>query len=176
MTAMRSQVAPTRGFSIRRLRTFILVALVAGVSVFTGVMFTLVQSLSERFGPQVQADLEWRALRGAQELSRTADIGLAVSDAAMVTEPFGVYASSSDIQAIVAIDSAGGVVARHGAIASIEPVLAAAGAIEIATAANRGTTFRFQFPGGAAPILPVRVPTQPIRSKPSSGGGASVRS
>jgi hypothetical protein len=75
---------------IRRQRALILIALVAGIAVFTGVMFTLVQKLSRRFGPQVQADLEWRAERGAQELANVADVGLAVSDAAMVKESFGV--------------------------------------------------------------------------------------
>jgi two-component system chemotaxis sensor kinase CheA len=114
------------GFSIRRLRTLILIALVAGVAVFTGVMFTLVQSLSERFGPQVAADLEWRALRGAQELAKTADVGLAVSDTAMVKESFAAYVGSSDVQAIVAVDAQGQVVARHGTIDSVAPVFAAA--------------------------------------------------
>jgi len=124
---MSSHVNSAAGsaFSIRRLRTFILIALVAGVTVLTGIMFTLVQSLSQRFGPQVAADLEWRALRGAQELSKTADLGLAVSDTAMVTESFGAYAESSDVQAIVAEDAQGKRVASHGAIAAIAPVFAA---------------------------------------------------
>jgi two-component system chemotaxis sensor kinase CheA len=100
-------------FSISRLRTFILVALVAGVALFTGVMLTLVQSLSDRFGPQVAADLEWRALRGAQELSKTADVGLAVSDTAMVQESFGAYAQSADVAAILAIDAQSKLVASH---------------------------------------------------------------
>jgi HPt (histidine-containing phosphotransfer) domain-containing protein len=112
-------------FSIRRLRTLILIALVAGVAGITGVMFTLVRSLSERFGPQVEADLAWRALRGAQELARTADLGLAMSDAAMVEEAFGPYAKSSDVQAIVAVDAKDQVVVTHGEIAAIEPVFAA---------------------------------------------------
>ena len=112
-------------FSIRKLRTLILIALVTGVAVFTGVMFTLVQSLSERFGPQVVADLEWRAMRGAQELVRTADVGLAVSDTAMVKESFGAYAQSADVQAIIAVDAKSEVIARHGQLAAIEPVFAA---------------------------------------------------
>jgi two-component system, chemotaxis family, sensor kinase CheA len=115
----------TSALSIRRLRTYILIALIAGVAIFTAVMFTLVQSLSERFGPQVAADLEWRALRGAQELSYKADLGLAVSDQSMVQETFGPYATSLDVQAIVALDAHGKVVATHGAFASIDRVLAA---------------------------------------------------
>jgi two-component system, chemotaxis family, sensor kinase CheA len=122
---MTPQAQSKPALSIRRLRTYILIALILGVAVFTAVMFTLVQSLSERFGPQVEADLEWRALRGAQELSNTADVGLAVSDTAMVQESFGPYAGSRDIQAIVAVDAHGKVVATHGTFASIDRVFAA---------------------------------------------------
>ncbi|CAN5590579.1 hypothetical protein BH11MYX1_BH11MYX1_16660 [soil metagenome] len=108
---MKRSSAPT---SIRRLRTLILVALVVGISIFTGVMFTLVTRLSERFGPEVQADLDWRAERGAQELARSADLGLAVSDKAMVEEAFGAFAKSSDVMAIVAVGAGDAVIARQG--------------------------------------------------------------
>jgi len=111
--------------SIRRLRTFILIALVVGFAGFTGFMFTLVQSLSQRFGPQVEDDLAWRALRGAQELAKTSDLGLAVSDAPMVKESFGAYAESSDVLGIAALDARNAVVASHGAIASAATVFAA---------------------------------------------------
>lgn len=103
--------------SIRRLRVGFLIALVVGLALFTGVMLALVTNLSERFGPEVRADLEWRALRGAQELARATDVGLAVDDEALVTQGFGVHAESPDVQAIVAIDVEGKVVARHGEIA-----------------------------------------------------------
>jgi two-component system chemotaxis sensor kinase CheA len=123
MTAKAAGAAGS--FSIRRLRTFILIALVAGVTGFTALMFILVQGLSERFGPQVQADLEWRALRGAQELAKTADLGLAMNDASTVVEAFGPYAQASDVQAIVAVDAKDQPVARHGKVDSIAPVFAA---------------------------------------------------
>lgn len=115
----------TMSTSLGRLRVLILVALVVGLTIFTGVMFSLVQRLSERFGPQVKADLEWRAERGAQELSKTADLGLAMSDKSMVKDSFGVYATSSDVLAIVAVDAADHVVAQHGTFAGIALVLAA---------------------------------------------------
>jgi two-component system chemotaxis sensor kinase CheA len=114
-----------KALSLHQLRTLILVALVIGVTVFTGIVVTLVHSLSERFGPQVEADLEWRALRGASELARTADLGLAVSDRAMVQESFGAYVGSSDVQAIVAMDAHGQVVASHGTAPEISDVFAA---------------------------------------------------
>ncbi len=101
-------------FSIRKLRNLILVVLVGGVSVYTGVMFSLAQRLSDRFGPQVRGDLEWRTQRGAQELARAADLGLAIGDRALVEKSFGVYAESKDVQAIVAVGVDGKVVAQHG--------------------------------------------------------------
>ncbi len=106
--------ADKKNFSIRKLRNLILVALVVAVSVYTAVMFSLAQRLSERFGPQVRADLEWRTQRGAQELARAADLGLAIGDRAMVEKSFGVYAQSKDVQAIVAVGTDGKVIAQHG--------------------------------------------------------------
>ncbi|HEX5660886.1 MAG TPA: ATP-binding protein [Polyangiales bacterium] len=101
-------------FSITKLRNLILVALVVGVALYTGVMFSLAQRLSERFGPQVASDLEWRVQRGAQELARAADLGIAINDQALVQSAFGVYATSKDVQAIVAVDTQGNLIATHG--------------------------------------------------------------
>jgi hypothetical protein len=110
----QAATAGTTGLSISRLRTLILVALVIGISIYTAVMFSLVQKLADRFGPQVRADLEWRALRGSQELAKTADLGLVMSDGAMVKESFGAYAQSSDVAAIIARDASDALVAQHG--------------------------------------------------------------
>jgi signal transduction histidine kinase len=106
---------PTQSkFSITKLRNIILVVLVIAVAAYTGVMFSLAQRLSERFGPQVAADLEWRVQRGAQELARAADLGIAINDPALVKSAFGVYATSKDVRAIVAADTTGNVIAKHG--------------------------------------------------------------
>jgi two-component system, chemotaxis family, sensor kinase CheA len=103
-----------KSFSVRRLRNLILLCLVLGLGAYTAVMFSLSRQLSQRFGPQVRADLEWRAMRGAQELARTADLGLAVSDRDIVLSAFGVHAQSEDVRSIVAVDRDGAVVAQHG--------------------------------------------------------------
>lgn len=103
-----------RSFSINKLRNLILVCMVVGVAVYTGIMFSLAQRLSDRFGPQVRADLEWRVQRGAQELARACELGLAVADAELVHKCFGAYALSKDVQAIVAVDVAGKPIAQHG--------------------------------------------------------------
>jgi two-component system chemotaxis sensor kinase CheA len=111
---MSEQAKQSKSFSITKLRNLILVALVVGVALYTGVMFSLAQRLSERFGPQVQADLEWRVQRGAQELARAADLGIAINDPSLVKSAFGVYATSKDVQALVAVDNAGTLIAQHG--------------------------------------------------------------
>jgi two-component system, chemotaxis family, sensor kinase CheA len=102
--------------SIPKLRNLIIVCLVIGVAAYTAVMFLLADRLSQRFGPQVRIDLEWRVQRGAQELARAADLGLAVSDSEIVTQAFGVYAHSEDVLAIVAVDTTGATVAQHGKV------------------------------------------------------------
>jgi HPt (histidine-containing phosphotransfer) domain-containing protein/signal transduction histidine kinase len=103
-----------KNFSTRRLRNLILLCLVLGLGAYTMVMFSLSRQLSQRFGPEVRADLEWRAMRGVQEVARTADLGLAVSDRDIVLASFGVYTRSDDVRSIVAVDKDGAVVAQHG--------------------------------------------------------------
>jgi signal transduction histidine kinase len=100
---------------IAKLRNLILVCLVLGVGAFTAVMFTIASELSSRFGRQVESDLRWRVSRGAQELSRSTELGLALADESMVRSAFGVYAQSDDVQAIVATAADGRVIAQHGA-------------------------------------------------------------
>src|SRR6478735_3376251 len=103
-------------YSVRTLRNLILLALALGVAGYTATMFSYSRRLLDRFGPQVRADLEWRALRGAQELSRACDVGLVVGDPAMTKKSFGAYAPSSDVQAIVALDSKWNLLAQHGTL------------------------------------------------------------
>jgi len=100
--------------SVRRLRNLILVALALGVAGYSATMFSFSRRVLDRFGPQVQADLEWRALRGAQELARACDVALVVGDPAMAEKAFGAYATSTDVQFIAAVDSSGKLLAKHG--------------------------------------------------------------
>jgi signal transduction histidine kinase len=121
-----SQRKGKRGsFSVRRLRAVILMALFAGVGGFTGIILELVSGLSDRFGPQVRADLEWRALRGASELASSADLGIALDDRAMVMDAFAPYISSSDILEMVAVNAEGKVIAQHGSDPPLASLFAA---------------------------------------------------
>jgi hypothetical protein len=90
------------------------VVLAVSVVCFSGGVFVLVQRIFDNFGPAVQKDLDWKSLRGSLELARAADLGLALSDAKMVTQAFGDYRNVDDVIAIVALNSADEVVATHG--------------------------------------------------------------
>jgi len=121
MSSQRSSETP---YSARRQRRLFLIALVVGVVGFTSVMLVVGQSLSERFTSQVEAGLQWRALRGAQELSKASALALAMNDRSLYNKTLDAYSSSSDVQAI-AVEVRGNVVTSHGAVASIAPVFAA---------------------------------------------------
>jgi two-component system chemotaxis sensor kinase CheA len=117
MSTTATGSAPARrwqGLTIQGLRRLILTVLVASVLCFTLGVFALVGRIFDNFGPAVQNDLEWKLVRGAQELAHTADLGLALNDAKIVSRAFAEFAGLDDLVAIVAVGSDGGVVASHG--------------------------------------------------------------
>lgn len=105
---------PGAGLSIHALRRLILTALVVSVSVSSVGVFLLVHQIFANFGPAVEKDLEWRAVRGARELSAASALGLAVSDAQTAKEHWIDHIKSPDVLAIVAVNAEGVEVARHG--------------------------------------------------------------
>lgn len=116
----RMSTAPKTLLSLKALRNLLLLALTVGLAAYAATMFAYSQRLKDSFGPQVRADLEWRVLRGAQELARACDVGLVLGDAAVLQKSFGAYATSADVQAIVAVDAEGKPLQIHGK--SPEPV------------------------------------------------------
>lgn len=103
-----------QGPSIPTLRNWILLALLVGVSAYTTIMFGLSRDLSERFGPQVRQDLEWRVQRGAVELSKACELAVAIGDVTEIEKCFGPYAEASDVQALVVTDADGKAIVTHG--------------------------------------------------------------
>ena len=101
--------APAReqAISIRTIRKLILTALTLGLLVFTIGVLVLVTQIFGSFGPGVEADLEWKATRGARELAQASELGLAAGDAAMVEREFEAFRHSDDVVAIVVANTAG---------------------------------------------------------------------
>jgi len=65
--------------------------------------------------PKVQADLEWKARRGAGELVHTTELGIVTADEHEIKGSLVGYDRDPDILAIVVTDIAGNVLATHGA-------------------------------------------------------------
>ncbi|HXI55066.1 MAG TPA: ATP-binding protein [Polyangia bacterium] len=106
-------LAPKK-LSIPRLRRLLLVVLTLSTIAFTTGVFVLVQRIFQNFGPGVEQDLIWKAVRGAEELAHAADLGLAVKDAKIVGASFGEYRRSDDVLGIAAIAADGALVASAG--------------------------------------------------------------
>jgi two-component system chemotaxis sensor kinase CheA len=100
--------------TILGLRRLIVLVLAVAVLAFTGGVFALVRQIFNNFGPAVKSDLDWKTVRGAQELARAADLGLVVGDGKLVTEAFGDYRRLEDVMTIVAVDAGGVALAVHG--------------------------------------------------------------
>jgi len=113
---------PSSGFEQAKiLSTFrIKVLLTAFVSLLLlsmmGLGLLLVSQIFDKLTPAIARDLEWKARRGATELANTAELGFVVSDAKLIQEAFGDYRQDRDVRALVAIDTDGHVVSRHGSV------------------------------------------------------------
>ncbi|MFZ5891034.1 MAG: response regulator [Myxococcota bacterium] len=105
------QAALISGFRIKAAFTLFTVAVIVAL---TALVFVLVSHIFRRLNPSIQADLEWKARRGAVELAAAADVGILLEDAARVHQEFEAYAGDSDILAIVATDANGKLIATHG--------------------------------------------------------------
>lgn len=106
--------------SIPRLRRWLIIGLTVAVVGFTVAVSVLVHRIFDNFGPGVASDLQWKTLRGAQELAAAVDLGLAVQDADAVRLAFGDYRQNEDVVAVVA-ETAGNVpVASHGAVPAFQ--------------------------------------------------------
>ncbi|MEO8900710.1 MAG: response regulator [Polyangiaceae bacterium] len=79
-----------------------------------GMIFALVSHIFGALTPAIRADLEWKAQRGAAELSQSAEYGLVLADEHEIRNAFHGYDTDPDILAIVATDKTGKVIVTHG--------------------------------------------------------------
>ncbi len=121
---MSSHAPATGSTSVRRQRIALLIALVAWIAMVTAGMIALGDSLADRFASQGHSSLEWRALRGAQELARTSELGIATHDAAAFNRALDAYAVAPDLQ-VIAVASGGQVLTSRGSAAAVAPVFSA---------------------------------------------------
>ncbi len=78
------------------------------------VVIAFVAHIFEWLTPRMQQDLGWKVARGAVEVASRGELALILKDEPMLQDAFERYAKDEDVQAIVAADPNGRVVATHG--------------------------------------------------------------
>lgn len=84
------------------------------VSALCLVVMLLVGHIFDWLTPRMQQDLGWKVAHGAVEVAEQGELGLILRDEPMLRDAFDRYAKDEDVQAIVATDALGKVVAIHG--------------------------------------------------------------
>jgi hypothetical protein len=78
------------------------------------VVMLLVGHIFDWLTPRMQQDLGWKVAHGAIEVAEQGELGLILQDEPMLRDAFDRYAKDDDVQAIVAADPGGKVLAVHG--------------------------------------------------------------
>ena len=104
-----------RLLSSSRLRMAFTLFVVALLLALSGMIFVLVSRIFDTLTPTIQADLEWKARRGAGELVHATELGIVVADEHEIKNSLNGYDRDPDILAIVVTDMTGKVLATHGA-------------------------------------------------------------
>jgi signal transduction histidine kinase/DNA-binding NarL/FixJ family response regulator/HPt (histidine-containing phosphotransfer) domain-containing protein len=103
-----------RLLSSTRLRVAFTLFVVALILALSGLIFVLVSRIFDTLTPKLQADLEWKARRGASELVHATELGIVTADEREIKGSLVGYDHDPDILAIVVTDMDGKVLATHG--------------------------------------------------------------
>lgn len=84
------------------------------VAAMCTVVMLFVGHIFDWLTPRMQQDLGWKVAHGAVEVAERGELGLILKDEPMLRDAFDAYAQDEDVQAIVAADPGGRVLAVHG--------------------------------------------------------------
>jgi hypothetical protein len=104
-----------RALSSLRLKVTLMLFISALLIVLSLLVAMLVTRMFRQITPNMAADLEWKARRGATELAEAAAFGIAIHDQAIVVRSFGEYRGNADVVSIVVVDETGAPLVSHGA-------------------------------------------------------------
>ncbi len=121
-TALVSPSERARITSGLRMSVALLAMVALIVAGLTTLIVFLVSSVFDSMTPAITHDLEWKARRGAVELSRTAELGILVNDAQVVRQAAADYLASPDVLNVVALSADGQTVFASGQ--NVEGVIA----------------------------------------------------
>jgi hypothetical protein len=86
------------------------------VAALCGVVILFVAHIFDWLTPRMQQDLGWKVARGAVEVAQRGELALILKDEPMLQDAFDRYVKDEDVQAIVAADPKGRVLATHGSL------------------------------------------------------------
>jgi Stage II sporulation protein E (SpoIIE) len=104
----------TRILSSSRLRIALTAFVASLILALCLVVMLLVGQIFDWLTPRMQQDLGWKVARGSVEVAQRGELALILKDEPMLQDAFERYAKDEDVQAIVAADPAGRVLATHG--------------------------------------------------------------
>lgn len=84
------------------------------VAALCAVVIAFIAHIFAWLTPRMQQDLGWKVAHGAVEVASRGELALILKDEPMLQDAFGRYAKDDDVQAIVAADPSGRVIATHG--------------------------------------------------------------
>jgi hypothetical protein len=84
------------------------------VAALCTVVMLFVGHIFQWLTPRMQQDLGWKVAHGAVEVAEHGELGLILKDEPMLRDAFEQYAKDEDVQAIVAAEPSGRVLAIHG--------------------------------------------------------------
>lgn len=113
-SALVSSSEQQRLGSLRRLQVAFMAFVGLLLVALWALVFLLVSHIFSYLSPAIQADLEWKAQRGAAELARTAEIGIALRDVSLIDGSLRPYLDDKDILSVVVTEANGEVIASHG--------------------------------------------------------------
>ncbi len=99
-----------------RLKIAFLLFITVIIVALSGLIFILVSRIFDSLEPTLEANLGWKARRGAIELVHSADLGLASGEENEIRRAFEAYRDDPDILGIVAVDPSGKVLATQGSL------------------------------------------------------------
>ncbi len=106
--------AITRVASSARLKLILAAFILVLVLALSGLIFALVSRIFGELQPRLAADLEWKARRGASELARSLDLGMAVGDRQMIRRGLRDFLATPDVLSVLVTNAQGKHLASEG--------------------------------------------------------------
>jgi two-component system, sensor histidine kinase and response regulator len=106
-----------------RIRVLLAVFTLVLISGFGCMTLLVVAGIFDKLTPAIRSDLTRKATRGATELARTMDVGIAAQDRALIEPLAQDYVRDPDVSGLFVVDAAGTLLFAHGQFPGSLPTL-----------------------------------------------------